>query len=108
LTREQKYTEQLKELGIYQEAFAPAIKDLAMMEREVQKMVKEWKAEGSPPGTKLQLTISQYRRDISARRDDLGLTPKGLNRLKRTAADKEPAPAGKLTVLDKLLAQREA
>ena len=101
VTREQRYTEQLKEIGIYQPAFDPEIKMLAMMERELQRMVKAWKAAGSPitdtgaQGTptsnKMLDAINSMRRDILAHRDALGLTPKGLHRLrpKSSGTDQE-------------------
>ncbi len=95
LTREQKYTEQLKALGVWQEAFAPEITMLAMMERELQRMVKAWKAagspvtdetaNGSPTSNRTWDAIAALRRDILAHRDSLGLTPKGLHRLRRGA-----------------------
>lgn len=99
MTREQRYTEQLKELGVYQEAFSPEIHMLAMMERELQRMVKAWKAAGSPitdetatgspTSNKMLDAINAMRRDILAHRDALGLTPKGLHRLKQKQTDKE-------------------
>lgn len=100
MTREEKYVEQLKQLGIYQPAFEPAIHTLAMMEREVQRMVKDWKAAGSPVGTKLHNAIVTQRRDILARQDALGLTPKGLHRLQsKSAASENPETPG-TTVLE--------
>lgn len=114
MTREQKYTEQLRELGIYQEAFAPEIKMLAMMERELQRMVKQWKAEGSPitdtgaNGTPMSNktldAINAMRRDILAHRDALGLTPKGLHRLRPKGT--EPAPAGNQQTVLELIQRR--
>jgi len=115
MTREQRYTEQLRELGIYQEAFDPEIRMLAMMERELQRMVKRWKAEGSPitdtgaQGTttsnKTLDAINAMRRDILAHRDALGLTPKGLHRLKPKGMEKAP-PAVQQTVLELIQRQR--
>ena len=93
MTREQKYREQLKELGIYQELFEPEIHTLAELERDLQRLNKQWKAAGCPtvdtsgrgPATsdKTLDAIMAMRRDILAHRDALGLTPKGLKRLKR-------------------------
>ena len=92
MTREQKYREQMKALGVYREAFEPEINMLAMMERELQRMVKAWKAAGSPitdetatgspTSNKTLDAITAMRRDILAHRDALGLTPKGLQRLR--------------------------
>ena len=110
VTREQKYREQLQEIGIYREAFDPEIHMLAMMERELQRMVKLWKAQGSPvtdygasgavTSNKTLDAINSMRRDILAHRDALGLTPKGLHRLKKNSAE-EPAERGEgQTVLE--------
>ena len=118
MTREQKYREQLKEIGVYQAAFEPEIRMLAMMERELQRMVKAWKAAGSPitdetatgspTSNKTLDAITTMRRDILAHRDALGLTPKGLHRLRRkidgSGRDDE---AGKPTVLKLIQTKRE-
>lgn len=93
MTREQKYREQLTELGIYQELFEPEIHTLAALERDLQRLNKRWKADGCPtvdtsgrgPATsdKTLDAIMALRKEILAHRDALGLTPKGLKRLKR-------------------------
>ena len=93
MTREQKYREQLTEFGIYQELFEPEIHTLAELERDLQRLNKRWKADGCPtvdtsgrgPVTsdKTLDAIMALRKEILAHRDALGLTPKGLKRLKR-------------------------
>lgn len=94
MTKEQFYKEQLEQIGIYREAFDQEIKTLAMMERELQRMVKRWKNAGSPVKTDLHDAIVQQRRDVLAHRDALGLTPKGLHRLKKTIGDEREKKAG--------------
>ena len=98
---EDKYKAQLEELGIYQPAFDPAIHTLCMMERELRREQKEWSfakkraadAQDGGASDKMVLayirdaeshyaTIMSLRRDILAHRDALGLTPKGLQRLR--------------------------
>lgn len=116
VTREQKYREQLKAMGVYREAFEPEINMLAMMERELQRMVKAWKAAGSPTtaetatgsptSNKTLDAIAAMRRDILAHRDALGLTPKGLNRLRRKSAEGEAEGDGGKTVLKLIQARR--
>lgn len=81
-TREQKYRAQLKALGIYQPAFEPELAELCELERDRQRIRKDWKAEGSPADSKLLTLLLQMRRDILTHRDALGLTPKALRRLK--------------------------
>lgn len=92
MTREQTYEAQMRALGIWQEAFRPAVKELAGMERELQRLQKRWKERGCPLETikdPLYPSICALRRDILAQRDALGLTPKGLKRF-RAQVGEEP------------------
>lgn len=88
MTLEQKYTEQLTELGVYEKAFEPAIHSLAILERELSRAMKEWKKTAPDPKSAPSVLAPQYeiitrlRRDILAARESLGLTPKGLKRLR--------------------------
>ena len=43
MTKEQKYADQLKDLGIYEPAFEPTIHQLAILEREQARTRKAWK-----------------------------------------------------------------
>lgn len=103
---EDKYKNQLVELGVYQPAFDAEIHTLCMMERELRREQKEWReaktaldtirsaASESNNSKKNDLAslhkavnshyalILQLRRDILSHRDALGLTPKGLQRLR--------------------------
>ena len=90
--KEQQYKQQLESLGVYDEAFDPAIHVLCIQERELSRAMKAWKA--TAPGKNespsimdpLYAEISKLRRDILARQDALGLTPKGLQRLRKNAS----------------------
>lgn len=110
MTREQIYTEQLKALGIYEKAFDPVIKDLAMKERKRQRAQKEWAAtvpKGSKPSflDPLFAVIEQLDREILVYREALGLTPKSLRRLRGvTAAGGGPTTQEEISArLDRLL-----
>ena len=102
MTREEKYTQQMKELGIYREIFAPEIHTLAGLERDLQRLTKRWKDDGCPtverrgrgPATsdKTLDAIMALRKEILAHRDALGLTPKGLKRLKPEMGGGESKP----------------
>nr|DAL91785.1 MAG TPA: terminase small subunit [Caudoviricetes sp.] len=87
-TKEQVYIEQLTALGIYSPAFDGAIHTLCILERELSRTMKAWKAtaadKNKPPAVTdpLYSAILQQRREILTYRDALGLTPKGLQRLK--------------------------
>lgn len=87
MTREQVYKDQLQALGIYDPAFDPEIKTLAMLERRMTRVLKEWSAT-APPGGKPSFLdphyqiIVQLEDKILTHRDSLGLTPKALRKLK--------------------------
>ncbi len=91
-SKEATYRQQLESLGVYDPAFDPAIHVLCIQERELSRAMKAWKAtapskDASPLITDpLYQEISKLRRDILARQDALGLTPKGLQRLRKNAA----------------------
>ena len=88
MTREQKYTQQLKALGIYDPAFDPEIHTLAEMERDHQKARKAWKAAGSDLTSEIYPVLERQRRAILEHRDALGLTPRGLRRLRSSGFSK--------------------
>lgn len=101
MAKEDLYKQQLQDLGVYDPAFDPAIHVLCIQERELSRAMKVWKA--TAPGKNefpsitdpLYAEISKLRRDILARQDALGLTPKGLQRLRKnmvpTSPDATPA-----------------
>ena len=98
MTKEEVYTRQLTELGVYNPAFDPAIKTLATMERELRRAQKAWKAQygGDTPqmihGGEVDpyyALITSMRKDIHSCRESLGLTPRALQRLK----GRDAAPA---------------
>ena len=117
MTREEIYTEQLKALEIYDPAFDPAIKHLATLERELTRVKKEWSDEGKAEGlkkpsfkSKLYPVIQALRAEIERNRDALGLTPKGLKKIKgdyyetvRAGEMAEEVQAENVTVLDTIL-----
>lgn len=101
MAKEAQYKQQLQSLGVYDPAFDGAIHVLCIQERELSRAMKAWKAtagrDAAPSITDpLYAEISKLRRDILARQDALGLTPKGLQRLRRQAvppSETTPPPA---------------
>ena len=91
MAKEATYKKQLQDLGVYDPAFDGAIHVLCIQERELSRAMKAWKATAPSPKETPSITdplyqeISKLRRDILARQDALGLTPKGLQRLRKTA-----------------------
>ena len=83
--KEQTYKDQLSELGVYNPAFDGEIRQLCILERELSRTMKAWKATAkdsdTPPSVldPLYASIQAQRRDILAHRDALGLTPKALS-----------------------------
>lgn len=91
MAKEQIYIQQLQDLGVYDPAFDPAIHVLCIQERELSRAMKAWKATAEKSQAPLitdplYQEIAKLRRDILARQDALGLTPKGLQRLRKNAA----------------------
>ena len=87
MAREEKYIEQLKALGIWDEAFRPEVSELAQLEREKTRVKKAWSATVprgcSPSFTDPWYTVlANLRRAILVHREALGLTPKSLRRLR--------------------------
>ena len=86
-TKEQKYAETMKRLGIYDPAFEATIHQLAILEREQSRTRKAWKksAEGSEEPAmldRLYAVILQQDKQILTLRESLGLTPKALKRFR--------------------------
>ena len=101
---EQKYADQMRALGTWEEAFAPEVHTLCVMERELRRTQKAReqaiKAGRDKTSSELYAVILQLRRDILAHRDSLGLTPKGLQRLRgREGRVQKPVQAMDLTCL---------
>ena len=85
--KEKEYAEQLAELGVYSPAFDGEIHLLCILERELSRTRKEWKAtvpKGQTPSFTHELydVIIKQQKEILAHRDALGLTPKALRKLK--------------------------
>lgn len=101
MPKETAYVAALTELGIYSPAFDGEIHQLCILERELSRAMKAWKATAEDKSTAPSFTdphyeiIAKLRRDILAHRDALGLTPKGMARLRRQqSASTEDAVSG--------------
>lgn len=97
-SKEAKYKQDLQNLGVYDPAFDSVIHTLCVQERELSRAQKAWaatKGDAKHPSIDhpLYAEISKLRRDILARQDALGLTPKGWQRLRRQqGSSTEAAP----------------
>lgn len=85
--KETEYITQLQALGIYEEAFQPAVHQMCILERELSRAMKAWKATALPGKSPSVLDphyeiIAKLRKDILVYRESLGLTPKGLQRIR--------------------------
>ena len=111
MAKETQYKQQLQSLGVYDPAFDGAIHVLCIQERELSRAMKAWKATAGKDEAPLitdplYAEISKLRRDILARQDALGLTPKGLQRLRRQAvppSETTPPPASGNAAFGELL-----
>lgn len=108
--REDIYREQLKALGIYEEAFEPEIATLARLERRKTRAEKAWSAT-VPKGEKPSFldphysVVMELERVILSHREALGLTPKALRKLRGVNAAGPSEPEQITQRLD-LIAQR--
>lgn len=85
--KEDVYVQQLKSMGIWDEAFSGAVHDLAVLERERSRTRKDWKAAKDDEGAAeyaaaLYDVLLRQQREIDALREALGLTPKSLRRIR--------------------------
>lgn len=101
MAREEKYIEQLKALGIWDEAFRPEVSELAQLEREKTRVKKAWSAtvpKGCSPSftDPLYTVLANLRREILVHREALGLTPKSLRRLRGAVENSGSADRGDL------------
>lgn len=88
MSREDEYIAQLQALEVWEPAFAPAIHDLCVTEREYGRAMKAWREAAKDAGTQAQASdelygvVSKLRASIQAQREALGLTPRGLQKLR--------------------------
>ena len=88
MSREDEYIAQLQSLEVWEPAFAPAIHDLCVTEREYGRAMKAWREAAKDAGTQAQASdelygvVSKLRASIQAQREALGLTPRGLQKLR--------------------------
>lgn len=114
-SKEQKYANTMKRLGIYDPAFDPTIHQLSILEREQSRTRKAWKKSSETsedPATldRLYQVIMQQDKQILVLRETLGLTPKALKRFQAgfgAAAEDEPDEKPK-TPLELLMEKRRA
>lgn len=107
--KEDVYVQQLKSMGIWEEAFSGAVHDLAVLERERSRTRKDWKAakDDEEYAAALYDVLLRQQKEIDALRESLGLTPKALRRI-RGEFDAAPAKdeTRSATVLDLVRARQ--
>ena len=87
MTKEDKVREMMISLGTWNAAFAPVVHSLCVLERETSRIRAAWK-QTAPPGQAPSAMDPHYaliranEREITALREALGLTPRGLRKLK--------------------------
>lgn len=110
MAREDKIREAMKAVGTYSEIFEDTIHQLGKAERELSRAEKTWKASGGKTVAELVsktgqtytakdpqwAVVEQMRKDTVALRNQLGLTPTGLNKVRNAKKD---APGGAIDAL---------
>lgn len=116
---EDKYRAQMERLGIWDEAFLPTVRDMCILEREIRRVRKAWEEtapwgepdkNGKPrrehpsPLDDHYTLLRQLSKELQGYREALGLTPKGLRRLRVNTLPVacDPPEAARLTVLDEI------
>ena len=114
VAREDKIREAMRAVGTYNEIFETSIRQLGKAERELSRAEKAWKASGgrlvaemvSKTGQTYTAkdpqwaVVEQMRKDVTALRNQLGLTPTGLNKVRNA----QQQSAGSASRMDQLLA----
>lgn len=112
--RKENYIAQLKELDIYEPAFLPAVNDLVTTEHEYSRAMKAWRDDAKRRDAPALTSDPAYgevlrlRKEISVQREALGLTPRGLQKIRGRSAAEGVAGEGLSRKLDALLARCEA
>ena len=106
--KEKEYAELLTELGIYSPAFDGTIHQMCILERELHRTRAAWKKtvpKKQTPSTTHELydVILKQQKELLAYRDALGLTPKGLRKLKGSLELSSGDAADNVTVLAEVL-----
>lgn len=112
--RKENYIAQLRELDIYEPAFLPAINDLITTEHEYSRAMKAWREDAKRRNAPALTSDDAYaevlrlRKEIGSQREALGLTPRGLQKIRGRSAAEGVAGEGLSRKLDALLARCEA
>lgn len=89
MTKEDKYAQELKRLGIYEPAFDSTIHMLAILEREQARTRKAWKADAAKENREPSMLDKHYDmilrqgKMIQDLKESLGLTPRGLLKIRK-------------------------
>lgn len=114
MTKEDKIRETMISLGTWNAAWAPMVHSLCTLERETSRVRAAWKRT-APPGQAPSAMDPHYaiirsnEKEIAAMRDALGLTPRGLRRIKGAGTSEgsgEPDEIKPATVLGFVLGKR--
>ena len=111
--RKEQYIAQMKELDSYEPAFLPAINDLITTEHEYSRAMKAWREDAkrrNAPALTSDVAYSEVlrlRKEVSGQREALGLTPRGLQKIRGRSSAEGVAGEGLSRKLDALLAMCE-
>lgn len=106
--KEKECAELMMALGVYSPAFNDTIHQMCILGRELHRTRVAWKKtvpKGQTPSTSHELyeVILKQQRQLLAYQDSLGLTPKGLRKLKGSLELSGGDAADNVTVLAEVL-----
>lgn len=114
MSKESEYQAQMEAAGIWLPAFAGAVHDLCMLERDQAKTRTAWRAalgKGDKANVELMFEILMKQdQKIQALREALCLTPRALQKVREDFGSGVSVPntPAAVTVLDKVRKRREA
>lgn len=117
MSKETEYKAQIESMGLWQDAFAGAVHDLCMLERDQAKTRTAWRAalaaENVARTELLFDLLMQQDQKIQALRESLCLTPRALQKLRKdfgseTAAVSSPDTKPPISMIDQIRKRREA
>lgn len=88
MKREDAIADKMREAGTYDPIYDEEIHVLAGMERDLKRAMSRWKGkvecggEGGDFNSPLWPVVQSLRKDVLSHYDSLGLTPKGMKRLR--------------------------
>lgn len=107
--REVLIADKMRDAGTYDPIYDEEIHVLAGMERDLKRALSQWKksrdkgGDGGDFNSPLWPAVQQLRKDVLSHYDSLGLTPKGMKRLRAGGGEVEDGARSASPVVSEML-----